>query len=207
MRAFYFLLTLLLAGTAQSQPGSATSCVSCHQDADLFEGDLLNIPALFQHDIHRSVGLSCHDCHGGNPDPELAGDMDAAMDPDYAANPYQGVPTKQEIPAFCGTCHSDADYMKRFKPDARVDQEQEYRTSHHGKALMAGDQRVATCVDCHGVHGIRESGDTESPVFPTHVAETCGSCHSDPAVMAGSTLPDGRPVPVDQVMRWEQIRS
>ncbi len=37
--------------------------------------------------IHAEVGLSCHDCHGGNPDPALADDMTAAMSETFASNP------------------------------------------------------------------------------------------------------------------------
>jgi hypothetical protein len=182
----------------------ATSCTSCHGDEDLFGADLASIPARFHADVHGSVGLSCQDCHGGNPDPALADDMEGAMDPDHEPSPYLGVPQRAGIPAFCGRCHSDPVFMRQFGPDPRVDQEREYWTSHHGKALSAGDTRVATCIDCHGVHGIHRVTDTEAAVYPTHVAETCGTCHSDPEHMAGTTLPDGRPIPVDQQARWVQ---
>jgi hypothetical protein len=86
----------------------------------------------------------------------------------------------------------------------RVDQEQEYWTSRHGKLLKTGDQKVATCVDCHGAHGILAPGDPQSPVYATQVAETCARCHADPKHMAGYRLPDGRPLPVDQYELWKQ---
>lgn len=57
---------LFLAATARLD--AATSCTSCHKDVKLTG------------DVHAEVGLSCHDCHGGNPDPALAADI-AAMDP------------------------------------------------------------------------------------------------------------------------------
>ena len=63
---------------------------------------------------------------------------------------------------------------------------------------------MATCIDCHGVHGIRRPDDPESPVYPTHVAETCNRCHGNAERMAGSTLPDGRPLPIDPFARWQQ---
>src|SRR5512139_1549737 len=114
----------------------------------------LKIASGFREDIHAAAGLSCQDCHGGNPDPALAGDMGTAMDAAYKPNPFRGAPKRGEIPAFCGRCHSDATYMKAFNPELRVDQEQEYWTSRHGRLLKGGDARVATCIDCHGVHGI-----------------------------------------------------
>jgi hypothetical protein len=94
--------------------------------------------------------------------------------------------------------------MRRFAPGARVDQEKEYRSSHHGQALERGDTKVATCVDCHGAHGILGTDDPSSPVFPTHVADTCASCHADPVRMEGYTLPDGTPLPVDQFSKWRR---
>ena len=203
-------LLALLAVTAVAAPAAAaelapTSCVACHGDADLVgDESMVKIVHDFAADVHAGVGLSCHDCHGGNPDPTLADDPLAAMDPDFRDNPYRGAPEHAAIPAFCGRCHSDPGYMKRFKPDLRVDQESEYRTSRHGVLLATGDAKVATCVDCHGVHGILAPADAASPVYPTRVAETCSRCHADPVHMAGYALDDGRPLPVDQYDRWRR---
>ncbi|HET8797022.1 MAG TPA: cytochrome b N-terminal domain-containing protein, partial [Thermoanaerobaculia bacterium] len=174
------LLGMLFGAT---QMGAAdTSCTLCHEDIKGFAAD-----------VHAQVGLSCHDCHGGNPDPALAGDI-AAMDPAWAANPFRGKPERAAIPELCGRCHSSAAFMKRFNPAARVDQVAEYWTSRHGQLLRSGDTRVATCVDCHGVHGIRSRAQPDSPVHATHVAETCSHCHSDAKKMGA--------IPVDQYARW-----
>lgn len=179
-----------------------TSCVACHGDAELFEEDDLAIVSGVGNDVHASLGLSCHDCHGGNPDPELFEDFGEAMDEAWGENPYRGAPTASDVPAMCGRCHSDASVMRRYNPAARVDQELEYRSSHHGQGLAAGNDRVATCTSCHGVHGIRAIADPASPVYATRVALTCASCHGDAEHMAGSTLADGTPMPVDQFERW-----
>lgn len=195
------LVTVAVTGAEELE---ITSCTACHSDSDMFDRESTDIVKGFTDDVHAKVGLSCHDCHGGNPDPELADDMDAAMDQDYAANPYQGAPGRLAIPSFCGHCHSSPSYMKRFRPDARVDQEQEYWTSQHGQALEQGDTRVATCIDCHGRHGIRDVSDPNSAVYPTRVAETCKECHADGSRMAGYLLPDGSPLPIDQYARWRQ---
>jgi hypothetical protein len=181
-----------------------TSCEGCHGDTDLFDADSLRMVEEFHGSAHAAVGLSCHDCHGGNPDPAVAEDMMAAMDEGFADNPYVGVPERGAVPGFCGRCHSDPNYMKRFKPDARVDQEREYWTSHHGRALQEGDANVATCIDCHGTHGILAAENPDSLVFPTQVAETCRRCHGDAERMAGYELPNGQPLPIDQFARWRQ---
>ncbi|HVS15828.1 MAG TPA: hypothetical protein VMV46_18040 [Thermoanaerobaculia bacterium] len=204
------LVALLLLGgglaavAATQAPPGATSCVACHADPEIFEGEDLEIARRFADDVHAAAGLSCHDCHGGNPDPALFDDMGAAMDEGFAEHPYVGSPPRADIPGSCGRCHSDPVVMGRFAPDLRTDQEQEYWTSHHGRALREGNERVAVCVDCHGVHGILGADDPDSATHATQVAATCGACHSDPAHMAGAILADGRPLPVDQQALWRQ---
>src|SRR5437763_14556607 len=69
--------------------------------------------------------------------------------------------------------------MKRSNPSLRVDQEREYYTSVHGKLLKEkGETRVATCISCHSVHGIRAPSDPLSSVYPLNVATTCAKCHA-----------------------------
>jgi hypothetical protein len=197
------VLALLVSGGGAAAAPRATSCTICHENADVAGAESPAIVAHEQSGVHQAAGLSCHDCHGGNPDPALADSLEA-MDEQYAANPFRGTPKRAEIPAFCGRCHSDPAFMKRFKPDARVDQEREYWTSRHGELLQQGDVQVATCIDCHGTHGMLRPADVASPVHPKHVAETCSRCHSDATRMAAYRLPDGQPVPVDQYARWRQ---
>ncbi|RMG44584.1 MAG: hypothetical protein D6718_09670 [Acidobacteria bacterium] len=195
---------MALVATAWAGAQEQSSCLTCHQDKELFDEEMLQFVRKEAQSVHAAAGLSCHDCHGGNPDPAVADDPGAAMDEGFDGNPYRGRPARRDIPRFCGRCHSDPDYMRRFRPDARVDQEREYWTSHHGKLLAKGDERVATCIDCHGAHGIRGKDDAESSVYPTRVAETCRSCHADPEHMRGYKTADGRPLPTDQYARWRQ---
>ena len=154
----------------------AGSCIVCHSS---LESRLSEPVKLFEHDVHKSKGLSCSDCHGGNP---AKSDKAGAKDGMWG---YVGKPSAQQLPAFCGKCHSDAGLMKKFNPSLRVDQVQEYFTSVHGNRLRGGDQKVATCVSCHGVHGIRSPGDPQSSVYPLNVAETCGKCHGNAEHMTG----------------------
>ena len=183
------IAVLLFWAAAATVPNS--SCIQCHT----------NLDEKFKHfngtDVHSTIGLSCHDCHGGNPDPKLAEDMNAAMDKNFKANPFRGAPKRAGIPEFCGRCHSSADFMKKFNPTIRVDQVTEYWTSKHGQLLKSGDVNVATCIDCHSVHNIKRKSETDSPVYPTHVAETCSRCHSDAKRMAQYHIP------TDQYARWK----
>lgn len=172
-------LVLLLFTLASAQKKS--SCIECHARLD---DPKLSAPAkLFDDDIHRARGLSCNDCHGGDPNADT---KEGAKDPRKG---YLGKPKTLDIPAYCGKCHSDASLMKRFNPSLRVDQEREYYTSVHGKLLKSGETRVATCISCHSVHGIRAITDPLSSVYPPNVAETCAKCHASTDYMRGFGIP------------------
>ena len=176
----HVIVMLILCVSAQAQTKS--SCIECHIK---LEDTRLSAPAkLFDNDIHKSRGLSCNDCHGGDPN---ATTKESAKDPGKG---YLGKPKTLDIPAYCGKCHSDANLMKRFNPSLRVDQEREYYTSVHGKLLKEKNEaRVATCISCHSVHGIRAPNDPLSSVYPTNVAETCSKCHASSDYMKPFGIP------------------
>ncbi len=192
LAAIAILMLLAGAGFAAAEPPrpaapppnpSKTSCVTCHAELD---GELQEPAKRLPEDVHYLKGLSCHDCHGGNPAAGADGDVVAAHDPKHG---FTGKPKRAQIPGFCAKCHANADYMKRFDPHARVDQLSEYRTSVHGRKNAEGDERTAVCVDCHGVHGIRAIKDPRSSVYPTNVAATCARCHADAALMGHYSIP------------------
>jgi len=56
-----------------------------------------------------------------------------------------------------------------------------YRLSVHGRAVEAGNDKAATCSDCHGSHTIRPSRDPKSPINHWNVVHTCAQCHGDVA--------------------------
>lgn len=174
----YVLAALLLAVPALAE--KKDTCVSCHRDLD---GEAAAPVQGMRQDVHAEYGLSCADCHGGDATQE---DMEASMDPRRG---YRGAPTAEQIPTFCGTCHADAAYIRRFKPGLRVDQLELYWTSVHGQQHQKGDRKVAQCVSCHGAHGILPGSDPRSPVYPTNVPKTCARCHSDAGLMAGYRIP------------------
>ena len=158
----------------------------------MLEDTRLVTPAkLYEGDVHRQAGLTCADCHSGNP-------SDASLDAMSPAKGFHGVPKKSAIPEFCARCHSDITYMRRFNPKIRTDQFSEYLTSVHGKRLKQGDTKVATCVDCHSVHNILAVSDARAPVFATNVATTCGRCHSSAPYMKEYKIP------TDQVANYRK---
>ena len=160
------------------------ACVRCHLELEdgLDADELVVVPAF--KGVHFDRGFGCADCHGG--DPAAFGDEDAAM---YDAADFRGAPGKADLPAFCGRCHSDPAFMRRYDPGEATDQESKYYTSRHGKLLRGGEDRVAACVDCHGVHGILPASNPLSPVHALNVPATCGRCHSDADLMADFGIP------------------
>jgi hypothetical protein len=155
------------------------SCTACHS---ALEGKQAEPAKLFAADIHNQAGLSCADCHGGDP-------KDDSMNAMSRAKGFRGAPRKAQIPDFCARCHSDIAYMHRFNPKMRADQLSQYLTSVHGKRLRQGDAKVAACVDCHSVHNMLPASDTRSPVHPMNVASTCAHCHANSAYMQRYKIP------------------
>jgi predicted CXXCH cytochrome family protein len=174
------LAAFLIAGWVLCQTAGADSCVTCHAAMD----DGPKAPAtLIKNDVHVAHGLSCADCHGGD---RTSDDPEASMS---RGKGFKGKPARRDIPKFCASCHGNPDYMRRYAPRERVDQFELYQTSVHGKRLAAGDENVATCIDCHSVHDIRAVKDSMSPVYPLNVPGTCSRCHSDSHRMAAYKIP------------------
>jgi predicted CXXCH cytochrome family protein len=161
------------------------NCLDCHRE---LEDEDYSYPALaMRDDVHAQARVSCVDCHGGDAEVEIVdGDYDPAMDP---AKGFIGVPDAEDIPRLCGRCHSDASFMHEFDPNISVDQLTQYWTSVHGEKLREGASDVAHCASCHHAHGVLSSKDPRSPVYPTRIPETCGTCHADPEHMKEYGIP------------------
>jgi predicted CXXCH cytochrome family protein len=185
------------AAAASAQTAAVTACENCHRDQ---RDTRLATPAhdFAGSDVHRDRGFTCVDCHGGNPNEP---DKVKAKAP---ASGFKGKPAGQQVIAVCSRCHSDGALMRKFAPKQRIDQAAEYATSVHGQQLAKGDTKVATCISCHGAHGVRLVSDAKAPVYVTNVAATCARCHSDGERMKGYKLPDGSALPTDQRAKYER---
>jgi len=171
-------ILLLLCSLALAE--TKNSCLDCHSALP----DPLGVTQeTFSQDIHAQKGLTCVSCHGGDA---------ASDDPDKAMSPkagWKGKFDRKQIPALCGSCHSDPAYMRQYNPSLRTDQLSQYHTSIHGQRLASGDSKVAVCTDCHSVHDIRAPADPRSTVNPVNVANTCAHCHADAAYMSAYKIP------------------
>lgn len=176
-------------GQASPQSEPVDSCVSCHLELG---GDFATPVEQMKEGIHADARISCAGCHGGDP---TSDDMEVSMSPDSG---FIGVPVREEIPQLCGRCHSDPEYIRQFNPRLPTDQLSRYQTSGHGRRLEQGDTRAATCVDCHGTHGILSARDARSPVYSLNIPATCGTCHADQQYME----PYG--IPTSQVSDYRQ---
>lgn len=188
------LAALFFAGTVSAQ--AKNSCLECHSQLDApFHVD----PAQYARSIHAQKGIACANCHGGDPTTD---DMSKAMSP---AAGFKGRPDRKQVPTFCARCHADAAYMRGFNPSLRTDQYAQYLTSVHGKLLSKGNDKVAVCIDCHGVHDILPPNDPHSTVYPTNVAHTCGACHANAGYMKPFKIPTNQLALYDTSVHHEAL--
>lgn len=106
-----------------------TVCIECHGAQP---GSLGEPVAQWRTSVHAENGISCNDCHGGDPT-----DVAMAMSPEKG---FIGAPEYEEVPDFCGRCH--------------VGVAEAYKGGAHGQALESG---AAQCVVCHGSHAIQKA--------------------------------------------------
>jgi hypothetical protein len=175
-------------GASPGADSGNTGCVNCHTRIDNTQHD---IATQWQASVHGQAGVTCADCHGGDPKSD---EVTVAMS---TAAGFRGVPSRTETVAICGTCHSDPDRMRQYQ--IPTDQYSKYRTSVHGELLLSkNDSRVAICTDCHGVHDVKKASDPTAKVYPLNVPALCASCHADADKMA----PYG--IPTDQYAIYQQ---
>ncbi len=164
-------LVILLVRVGADQETGGPSCLVCHSE----------IKVDYLESVHALFDVDCVACHGGDP---------ATLDRERAhdrALGFRGIPSRDQIPQLCGSCHADPLKMKPY--GLRTDQFAEYLTSQHGQRWKEGDTNVAVCTDCHTAHRILLALDPRSSVYVARVPETCGRCHSDPALMEPYGLP------------------
>ena len=159
--------------------GKSNTCYDCHSKVNPQQQA---IASQWKDSVHGQNGVSCADCHGGDP---RSDEMGVAMSKTAG---FIGKPGRTTTVGVCGSCHSDPNRMKQY--GLSTDQYAQYMTSVHGQRLVsAGDTRVAICTDCHGVHDIKKASDPTAKVSPLNVPALCASCHADPKVMQPYGIP------------------
>lgn len=120
----FILVCILAAGSVSF----ADECLDCHQDPafKVQHPKLYNYFVDFDNSVHGVAGLSCVDCHGGNPKTQ---DMKKAH-----ADVLDPV-NFQQIPVTCGQCH--------------IEQRDAFVTSDHYR-ILEKDGTAPNCATCHG---------------------------------------------------------
>jgi hypothetical protein len=87
-------------------------------------------------------------------------------------------------PQICAECHADEAMMARYGISTQVFDT--YVSDFHGKTVVlfqatAPDQETdkPVCIDCHGVHTMKQVDDPESAVMKENLLTTCQRCHPD----------------------------
>src|SRR5512142_1410996 len=80
----------------------STTCLDCHAALD---GPLAIKPESYNDDIHAQKGLTCADCHGGNPD-------EASPDAMAKKAGFKGHVDRKNVPQLCASCHANSAYMR-----------------------------------------------------------------------------------------------
>jgi predicted CXXCH cytochrome family protein len=188
------------------------NCVNCHETPD-FEGSIHRVIAECKschgsHDMRSAkdprsavgrINVSgvcgkCHDealtqfsasAHGGVPgDGKIR--TPSCVTCHGAHNIVPGVNKKSQA-GLCLKCHlDDPEIQKQVGYSASFIAG--YKKSIHAVALESGNQKSATCSDCHGSHDLKKAGDPASSVNKKNIAQTCSPCHSEAAGLYAESI-------------------
>ncbi len=132
----------------------AATCGVCHPDQARQYSD--SIHGVAARKGNKDVPI-CSTCH-----------------PEHISLGRKGV-AERGVVTTCVSCHEDPGLQSKYAlPANRLSS---YLGSYHGAAAELGDNRVANCASCHGVHDILPSSDPRSSINPRNMGRTCGSCH------------------------------
>jgi formate dehydrogenase gamma subunit len=168
---------------------NAASCNDCHGSHDILPGSDPRSKIWKQ-----NVAATCGHCHSGvystyaqsiHGQAVAKGVLQAATCTDCHSehrilapgDPGSSVYMANVSQEACSRCHADTQLMAGFGVPA--DRVPTYENSYHGLAAHEGQQTVANCASCHGVHNIYPSSDPRSTVNRANLSRTCGQCHTD----------------------------
>lgn len=154
---------------------------------------------------HPALAVSNEDCLTCHDDPSLMNQngQSVNVDPKVFHASVHG-----EMGIECTDCHLDLANVQDFPHKTAVakvdcsmchDQEfEDFKTSMHGEAFLAGDPAAPVCSTCHGTHDIKRVADPDSSVFPIKLVDICLKCHTDTKIVEEHKLP-----PVEKIKAYE----
>ncbi|MBI2835645.1 MAG: cytochrome c3 family protein [Acidobacteria bacterium] len=129
----------------------------------------------------------CLACHG-DPSTTRADGSRVAVDAAQFQKSVHG-----QAPVACIDCHADLTSVTEFphaETLARVscaschdEAVTAYSKGVHAQARQQANGSAATCVDCHGTHGMAASKDPASPTYALNLPTLCGRCHGNPEII------------------------
>ncbi len=143
----------MLLGFAAAAVGNG--CIDCHSNEDFYA----RLPRLYHyyHDWiespHSQAGVTCDDCHGGDPDAQT---IERAHEGIFPVNNSRSSLYFSRQPATCGACHTD--------------KQAEFERSKHYQALKSESTAAPTCTTCHPAMNKR-------PTYQSIVLNACTTCH------------------------------
>lgn len=154
---------------SEQPAGIPHTCERCH--SEIFN--------LYQQSVHGAALIG-----EGNPDVPTCIDCHGVHD---VEGPLNYAPFHLFSPQICANCHADPELMEPYGINTSV--METYVADFHGSTVVlfeavAPDQQTnkPVCIDCHGVHDIRETDDPESTVIKENLLTTCRKCHPDATV-------------------------
>jgi len=138
-------------------PAVGNGCIDCHKDESFYATN----PKLYRYyqdwinSPHNEAGVTCNECHGGNPDGNTVESGHKGMFPmsDSRSTLYYS-----RQPDTCGDCHTE--------------KKKEFEQSKHFKALQSATGTAPTCTTCHPAMNRR-------PAYQTIVLNACTTCHHE----------------------------
>lgn len=151
---FPMIVAVMLNASTIRAADQVPSCVSCHGAAE-------GVPYMehnfteWANSIHGKAGVSCDQCHGGNPRRTDKAGAHAGM----LSSKDSGSPVYfTRVPATCGACHKPE--FSAFK-----------RSVHYQELQRSG--RGPNCVTCHGSMAT-------NVLSPRDIEMGCTLCHRKP---------------------------
>lgn len=145
-----------------------------------------------------AAGPSDEDCLACHEDPELERSDGRALN---MARELFAESVHGQIGAACTDCHADLATAQDFPHAERLarvecgachaEAAQAYAEGAHAAARRAGEGLAASCVDCHGTHGIFPKSDPRSSVSHFKLQQTCARCHGNPETIARAGIEIG----------------
>lgn len=167
---------------------NAAVCTDCHGSHDIGPPDVprSKIPQTCERCHSQIYDLYISSVHGsaligeGNPDVPTCVDCHGVHRIEGPSNS----PFRLFSPQICAKCHANEQLMSRY--GISTDVFQTYVSDFHGttveifQAIAPGQTpNTPVCIDCHGVHDMKQVNDPESRVIKENLLATCRRCHPD----------------------------